>query len=184
MPATAILTSEQYLSLPEAFDQNGNRIKDELIGGEVVKMPPASHRHDRIKNRIKRLLDRHLDRNPQLAVESLVEMGAEVSGYDVFIPDVSIVKLDRCSEEDRVFRGAPDLAIEVVSPSDTPRRLKAKVDTYLLGGSETVWVVFPDSRSVMVYSPGSVHEPEGDQSIEHPLLRGFSTKVSEFFEPA
>jgi Uma2 family endonuclease len=61
MPATAILTSKQYLSLPEAFDQNGNRIKDELIGGEVVKMPPASHRHDRIKNRIKRLLDRHLD---------------------------------------------------------------------------------------------------------------------------
>ena len=184
MPATAILTSEQYLSLPEAFDQNGNRIKDELIGGEVVKMPPASHRHDRIKNRIKRLLDRHLDRNPQLAMESLVEMGAEVSRYDVFIPDVSLVKLDRCPEEERVFRGAPDLAIEVVSPSDTPTRLKAKVDTYLLGGSETVWVVFPDSRSVMVYSGDSVHELKGDQSIEHPLLPGFSTKVSEFFEPA
>jgi hypothetical protein len=40
MPATAILTSEQYLALPEEFDQNGNRIKDELSGGEVVKMPP------------------------------------------------------------------------------------------------------------------------------------------------
>src|ERR1700676_27947 len=132
MPATAILTSEQYLSLPEAFDPNGNRIKDELIGGEVVKMPPASHRHNRIKNRIKRLLDRYLDRNPQLAMESLVEMGAEVSRHDVFIPDVSLVKLDRCPEEERVFRGAPDLAIEVVSPSDTPTRLKAKVDTYLL----------------------------------------------------
>jgi Uma2 family endonuclease len=178
------LTSEQYLSLPEAFDQNGNRIKDELIGGGVVETLPASHRHDRIKNRIKRLLDRYLDKNPQLALESLVEMGAEVSRYDVFIPDVSLVELDRCPEEDRVFRGAPDLAIEVVPPSDTFTRLKAKVDTYLLGGSETVWVVFPDSRSVMVYSGGSVRELKGDELIEDLLLPGFSSPISAFFEPA
>ena len=52
MPATALLTSEQYLALPEEFDQNGNRIKGELIGGEVVKMPPPSQLHDWIKNRI------------------------------------------------------------------------------------------------------------------------------------
>ena len=79
MPATALLTSEQYLSLPEEFDQNGNRIKDELIGGEVVKIPPASNLHDRIKNRIKFLLDRYIDQNSLSALESLVEMGAVVS---------------------------------------------------------------------------------------------------------
>ena len=151
MPATALLTSEQYLSLPEEFDQNGNRIKDELIRGEVVKIPPALLRHDRIKNRINRLLIRHLDKNPQLAMESLVEMGTEVSKRDVFVPDVSLVKLDRCSEDERIFRGAPELAIEVVSPSDTSKRLKAKVDTYLQGGSNTVWVVSPESRSVTIY---------------------------------
>jgi Uma2 family endonuclease len=181
MPATAILTSDQYLALPDEFDQNGNRIKDELIGGEVVKMPPASQRHDRIKNRIKRLLDRHLDNNPHLAMESLVEMGAQVSQHDVFVPDVSLVKLDRCSEE-RIFRGAPDLAIEFVSPSDTVTRLKAKVDTYLQGGSNAVWVVFPDSRSVMIYSSGSVRELKGDQIIEDAILPGFSTPVSRFFD--
>jgi len=38
MPATALVTSEQYLALPDQFDQNGNRIKDELIGGEIVQM--------------------------------------------------------------------------------------------------------------------------------------------------
>src|SRR5580704_10301588 len=122
MPATAILTSEQYLSLPEEFDRNGNRIKDELIGGEVVKMPPPSERHDRIKNWINRLLIRHLDKNQHLAMESLVEMGTQVGQHDVFVPDVSLVKLDRCSEGERIFRGAPDLAIEVVSPSDTATR--------------------------------------------------------------
>jgi Uma2 family endonuclease len=182
MPATALLTSDQYLSLPEELDQNGNRIKDELIGGEVVKMPPPSHRHDRIKNRIKRLLDRHLDRNPHLAMESLVEMGAEVTKRDVFVPDVSLVKLDRCSEEERIFRGAPDLAVEVVSPSDTTKRLKAKVDTYLEGGANTVWVVFPESCSLRIYSGDSIRELKGDQTIEDPVLPGFSTPVSAFFE--
>jgi Uma2 family endonuclease len=182
MPATALLTSEQYLALPEEFDQNGNRIKDELSGGEVVKMPPPSQRHVRIKNRIKRLLDRHLDRNPHLAMESLVEMGAEVSKRDVFVPDVSLVKQDRCSEEERIFRGAPELAIEVVSPSDTTKRLKTKVDTYLRGGSNTVWVVFPDSRSVTIYSGDSIRELKGDQIIDDPRLPRFSMPVSSFFE--
>jgi Uma2 family endonuclease len=182
MPATALLTSEQYLALPDEFDQHGNRIKDELIGGEIVKMPPASHRHDRIKNRIKRLLDRHLDRNPHLTMESLVEMGAEVSKRDVFVPDVSLVRLDRCPEEERVFRGGPDLAIEVVSPSDTIKRLKAKVDTYLRGGSSTVWVVFPESRSVTIFCGDTVRELAGDQVIEDPLIPGFSTPVSSFFD--
>jgi Uma2 family endonuclease len=181
MPATALLTSEQYLALPEEFDQNGNRIKDELIGGEVVKMPPASLRLDRIKNRINRILIRHLDRHPELAMESLVEMGTEVGRRDVFVPDVSLVKLDRYSDE-RIFRGAPDLAIEVVSPSDTTKRLKVKVDTYLQGGSSTVWVVFPDSRSVMIYSGDSVRELKSDQIIDDPLLPGFSTPVSALFD--
>jgi Uma2 family endonuclease len=181
MPATAILTSEQYLSLPDEFDQNGNRIKDELIGGEVVKMPPASNLHDRIKNRIKFLLDRYIDQNSLSALESLVEIGAVVSKYDTFVPDVSVVSCKRFSGVDRVFRGAPDLAIEVVSPSDTVIRLKAKVDTYLQGGSNAVWVVFPESCSVTVYSGSSLRELKGDQMIEDPLLPGFSAPVSSFF---
>jgi Uma2 family endonuclease len=113
-------------------------------------------------------------------MESLVEMGTEVSRRDVFVPEVSLVKLDRYSDE-RIFRGAPDLAIEVVSPSDTTKRLKAKVDTYLRGGSSTVSVVFPDSRSVTIYS-GSNRELQGDQTVEDPVIPGFSTPVSAFFE--
>jgi Uma2 family endonuclease len=108
-------------------------------------------------------------------------MGSEVSRRDVFVPEVSLVKLDRCSEEERIFRGAPELAIEVVSPSDTTKRLKAKVDTYLRGGSSTVSVVFPDSRSVTIYS-GSNRELQGDQTVEDPVIPGFSTPVSAFFE--
>jgi len=182
MPATALLTSEQYLALPDEFDKSGNRVKDELIGGEVVRMPPASRIHDLIKNRINRILIRYIDANPQLRVDTLVEIGAEVSKVDVFIPDVSVVSKRRLSAKDRILHGAPEIAIEVASPTDTAKHLKSKVDAYLAGGSQTVWVVYPDAKSVMVHTYNSVRELKANQKIEDPLLPGFSTPVSAFFK--
>src|SRR5579864_4869398 len=104
MPATALLTSEQYLALPDEFDRNGNRIKDELIAGEIVRMPPASRIHDRIKNRINRILVRYLDAHPKVRLDTLVEIGTEVSKQDVFVPDVSVMSLQRLSGDERVFQ--------------------------------------------------------------------------------
>ena len=182
MPATALLTSEQYLALPDEFDKNGNRVKDELIGGEVVKVPPPSRIHDRIKNRINRILIRYLDANPQLCVDTLVEIGAEVTKLDVFIPDVSVFSIQRLSSDERIVRGAPELAIEVVSPHVKEKHLKRKVDSYLQGGSKTVWVVYQDAKSVIIHTADSVRELKADQKIEDPLLPGFSTPVSAFFE--
>ena len=79
MAATTLLTSDQFLALPEEFDQHGNRIKDELIGGEVVKMAFRSLLHDLIKNQINAVLLRYLDSRPELGLRSLVEIGTYVS---------------------------------------------------------------------------------------------------------
>ncbi len=182
MPATALVTSEQYLALPDEFDQNGNRIKDELIGGEIVKMPPASQLHNLIKNEIQFILAEFLKANRGLGLKSLVEIGFRLSKHDTCVPDVSVVKRDRLDVTARIFQGAPDLAVEVVSPSDTVSHLQAKVNVYLANGSASVWVVSPESKSVVVYRPGSMHELNGDQKIEDPLLPGFSAPVSSFFE--
>ena len=182
MPATALLTSEQYLALPDQYDKNGNRIKDELIAGEIVRMPPASHIHDLIKNRINELLIVYLLGRKQLGLKSLAEMGTEVGTNDTFVPDVCVVSRARLSPENRIFRGAPELAIEVVSPSDTAKHLKSKVDAYLANGSQSVWVVYPDSRSVVIYTPSSMRELKADEIIEDPLLPAFSTPVSAFFD--
>jgi Uma2 family endonuclease len=182
MAATTLLTSDQFLAMPEEFDQHGNRIKDELIGGEVVKMPPASLLHDLIKNRIHELLMDYLRANLQLGLKSLVEIGTLVSDADAFIPDVSVVKRSLLPGKTRVFQGSPDLAIEVVSPSDTAKHLERKVDVYLQGGAKSVWIVFPEARSVTVHTRESVRKLKADESITDPLLPGFSTPVSAFFE--
>jgi Uma2 family endonuclease len=146
MPTTALVTSERYLALPDEFDQNGNRIKDELIGGEIVKMPPASQLHDQIKNEINLILSDFLRANRQLCLKSFVEMGVRLDRLNTCVPDVIVIRRDRLDATGRIVNGAPELAIEVVSPSDTASHLKA------------------------------------DQNIEDPLLPGFSTPVSAFFE--
>ena len=182
MAATTLLTSDQFLALPEEFDQHGNRIKDELIGGEVVKMAFPSLPHDLIKNQINAMLLRYFDSRPELGLLSLVEIGTHVSDYDAFMPDVSVVKRSRLTGATRVFQGPPDLAIEVVSPTDTAKHLKRKVDAYLQGGAKSVWIVFPEARSVMVHTSDSVRELKGQQPITDPLLPGFSSPIAAFFE--
>jgi Uma2 family endonuclease len=182
MPAAAILTSDQYLSLPDEFDQNGNRIKDELIGGEVFKMPPSFELHNVVKSNILEALIPFTLSTPQLGLKVLSEMAYIVTERDTFVPDASVILRKRLSPRKQKYTaGAPELAIEVVSPTDKAVQLKAKVEKYLRGGSKTVWVVFPDSESVMVHSVDSLRELKDDQKIEDPLLPGFSVPVSQFF---
>ncbi len=184
MAAATLVTSEEFLALPDEFDQSGNRIKDELIAGEIVKMPPASRRHDVGKNRIARILSRYLDNSPQLGFDVLVEIAYKVSQYDTLAPDVSVVRTERLyAGESRLIEGAPDIAIEVISPTDTAGRVKRKIKAYLENGAASVWI-FYDDGSAMAHSASQLRELQGDQKLEDPLLPEFSVSVSSFFAPA
>ncbi len=81
--------------------------------------------------------------------------------------------------------GAPDLAVEIVSPSDSAGELEMKVSDYLRNGSSSVWVVYPDSKRVQVFRPdGSGRWYSEDSAIEEPqLLPGFSLLLHEIFGP-
>jgi Uma2 family endonuclease len=182
--ATTLLTSDQFLALPEELDEHGNRIKDELIGGEVVRMPPASLIHDLIKNRINEFLLVYLRANPSLGLRSLIEIGAQITSSDTFVPDVAVVNLSSLRSSRRIFEGAPEIAIEVVSPTDTAKHVKQQVHAYLKGGAKSVWVVYPEERSIEIYREGLIQELKADQAITDPLLPGFSSPVSSFFDLA
>jgi len=181
MSSTTLLTSTRFLAMPEEYDKNGNRIKDELIAGEVVRMSPPARIHDLIKNNICELLVQFLRSNPQLGFRSLVEIAFEVDSENTLTPDVSVVSRERLLLDDRVIRGAPEIAIEVVSPSDTAAHMKSKVNAYLRNGSQSAWVVYPDDRSVVLHSAAHSREFKGDLIIDDPLLPGFAAPVSEFF---
>ncbi len=180
MATATLVTSEQFQALPDRFDSSGNRIKEELIGGEVVPMASASKQHDWRKNRIARLLSRCLDASPHLGMDVFVEISYEVTEQDTFIPDVSVVRVERMSEPGRVMRRAPEIAIEVVSPSDTANDIQRKVNAYLANGAHSVWIFF-DEGSVMIHTADQVRAIKHNQLLEDPLLPGFSVPVSTFF---
>ena len=83
------------------------------------------------------------------------------------------------------FLGAPDLAVAIVSPSDTTDGLEMKVSDYLRNGSRSVWVVYPDSQRVQILRPDGTGRWYGEDSeIQEPeLLPGFSILLHEIFGP-
>jgi Uma2 family endonuclease len=81
-----------------------------------------------------------------------------------------------------MYRGAPDLALEVVSESESAADLRAKVRDYLEAGSKAVWLLYPDLRVVAVYTSHGVMELFSGQVLEAPeILPGFRASVDEFF---
>jgi Uma2 family endonuclease len=183
MAATTLLTSDQFLALPEEFDQYGNVIHRELINGEVVTLPHAAQRHDIIRGNILSALNVYLHTNKGLGLRALPDAEFVIAANDTFIPDCCLIAINRLSpEKHKYIQGAPELAIEVVSPSESAAYLRIKTEAYLSHGSHSVWIVFPEVRSVMVYHRDSLRELKDDQTITDPLMPSFSAPVSAFFE--
>ena len=180
---TALVTTAQFLAQPEQYDAHGNRIKDELIGGEIVLLAPPSRIHDLIKNRINQALVLFLAQHPSLGLLVNVEIAFAITDQDMFVPDVRVVRESRIREGTlRILTRAPEIAIEIVSPRDTAAHVKAKIAAYLGNGSQSVWVVYPDDRSALIHAAESVREVKGDQPLEDALLPGVSAPISRFFE--
>jgi Uma2 family endonuclease len=145
------LTAEDLWRMP------GGDVRRELVDGNVVEMSPASVLHGRIAGRIYRRLAEHAERLG--AGEALVgDVGfiLDLPGDPerVRAPDVAFVARERLGTERPArgfFRGAPDLAVEVLSPSETATDVQQKVRDYLEAGARLVWIVAPETRSTTVY---------------------------------
>lgn len=154
-----------------------------MISGELVETSPSFELHNVVKSNILEVLIAFVLAHPDLGLKVISEMAFVVTRSDTFVPDASVISKARLSPRKQKYTpGAPELAVEVVSPNDKVVHLNSKVDIYLPGGSKTVWMVFPDSRSVVIYSGDTSHELKGDHAIEDPLLPGFSAPVSRFFD--
>jgi Uma2 family endonuclease len=171
------MTVDEFYKLLESAEQ-----RLELIDGEVVEMPSGGPTHERVKSNLNRVLARWLDQHGagQVFNESEYRLDEHIS----LVPDLSVLNGERLKWNiDEQLRGAPDLAIEVVS-SETAERLQTKIRLYFKHGSKGVWSVFPRSRIVQINHPnGRIDTLEQDQNLEDPdVLPGFSTPVSAIFE--
>jgi Uma2 family endonuclease len=102
-------------------------------------------------------------------------------------PDAAFVVAERAAVQesrDGFFDGAPDLAVEVVSPSETEESIHAKVLDYLHAGTRLVWVIHPEAQTVTEYrSLSQIRVVTAEERLDgHDLLPGFSVAVMELFE--
>lgn len=157
----------------------------EVVGGELITMPPAKSLHSRIAHLVFKLIGRFLVEEAEL--ETFLEVGyvLSLSPLTVRQPDISVLRKDRvwATPPDSYFEGAPEIAIEIVSPSDGAEYLEGKVRDYLAAGAREVWVLYPKTKHVHIFCrTGEWRVLSETQIVESPeLLPGFSVKVSEFF---
>ncbi len=178
MPETRLVTAEDLLAMGE-----GRR---ELVAGRVVEMTPAGAEHGIVGTLIAVRLARHVEATGTGRVLAL-ETGFRISRDPdtVRAPDVAFIAAERLAGVDlrRYFPGAPDLAVEVVSPEDSFREVEAKARMWLEHGARLVWVVEPEDRVAFVYRPGRPREdvPPGGALSGDDVLPGLSIPLAECF---
>jgi Uma2 family endonuclease len=179
MATTALLTAEDIAEFPE--DERG-----ELIRGEWRPMVPPGFEHGETVLAIGSVL-RAWVRERGLGVVT-VESGYVLErGPDTVVgPDVAFVNPERVPSAEQYAKfgpTAPDLAVEVVSPSQSRRYVEEKVAIYLETGTRLVWVVHPLSRTVTAYAPDE--EPQtvtADGVLDGgEVLPGFRLPVKDIF---
>ena len=186
-----MFTQKTLLTADEFYDfccKKGGRY--ELVDGEVVELSPVNDEHSGIASNIDTAFNNYSRRHG--FGQAGVEAGYIVlSGPDtVRGPDVSfrLVPRDRRRQSAGFLSGAPDIAVEVVSPSNTTATVARKVREYLAAGSQRVWVVYSATRTasrrvIIHHADGRVITYTGDDVIaDEELLPGFSLPLAEIFE--
>lgn len=143
-----ITTADELLHMPD----DGKR--RELVLGEVREMTPAGHEHGRLAMSFAVPLATYV-REHDLGAVYAAETGFVLAKNPdtVRAPDAAFVARERLAAVGKgtgYFPGAPDLAVEVISPGDTYAEVEAKVDDWLAAGCRMVVVVSPRNRTLKV----------------------------------
>jgi len=167
--------------------QGGESARLELVRGEIVEMAPTGGLHGLVTMELSRLVANYV-REQGLGVVIAAETGfiLATNPDTVRAPDVAFIAKDRLPRPvpQRYFPLPPDLAVEVVSPSDVAQDVRRKVIDFLQAGTRLVWVVYPETQTVDVYRPGQdvrVVDAQGVLQGED-VLPGFELPLRALFK--
>jgi Uma2 family endonuclease len=175
----APLTLEEFAQLPD------DGVRHEISEGELITMWGPKSLHSRIIRKVFKAIETALEKSGY--GEAFPEAGYVLSSDPLTVrqPDVCVLSTERIqsSAPDDYFEGAPELAVEVVSPSDSAEDLEIKVEQYLQSGAKQVWVLYPKTKRIHVFQPDSqVRVLDETQTLDAAeLFPGFSVKVADLF---
>lgn len=177
-------TSQRPLTIEdfESFPDDGNRY--EIMGGMLSVSPSPTLRHQRIVGRIYAALQQYFDEigTGEVFVSPL---DVEFSNFDVVEPDVVVVLDANASikHEHRIV-GAPDVVVEVISPSSAMRDRVRKAALYAMNGVQEYWLVDPANETfdmLSLHRPDYVALAQSNKMIRSQLLAGFELDLERLF---
>ena len=180
-PARARLSAEDYIASPQSAH------KSDLIEGVFVMASPASVAHEDVQYFIGTTM-RNFVTAKQLGLVAGPNMAFRLSDDNVYQPDVSFLHQDRLHLAGEVYvYGAPDLAVEVISPSSRQYDAFEKRINYARAGVQEYWLVDPIERGVAIYTLEQdqfVRVPQADDLRRSSVLPGYWLRLEWVFPPA
>lgn len=175
-------TADELLALPD------DGIRRELVEGEIREMAPAGFEHSVVAANFATELNVYV-RKHKLGFVGTADPTFRLAGEPdtVRVPDVAFVRRERVEQSGGLTKsfltGAPDLAVEVVSPNDRHNEIRAKVREYLRAGTAMVIVVHTDDREVTVYRPdrAPLELSEADVIDGEDVVPGWKLPVGDIF---
>ncbi|MPZ23104.1 MAG: Uma2 family endonuclease [Dehalococcoidia bacterium] len=182
-----MVTARKLVTADELYAM-GDDQRFELIDGELIEMAPVGEPHGETLINLGSLLNRFVkERRLGKVVGGDIGVIVGRSPDTVLAPDVAFISTTRMrprGEAEGFLTSAPDLAVEILSPSNTSAEMAFKVSRYLAAGSRLVWVVDPKARTVVAYAPGReplVFSAEANLTADD-VLPGFTCRVAELFD--
>ena len=144
------MTNAEYLAMPD----DGKRY--ELREGILTEMPSATVIHALIVALLVQVLGSHI-RGRKLGYVMPDNLDFILNEGVILKPDVSFVAASRIEGGlPDYFHFAPDLAVEVLSPSNSASEISYKVNTFLRYGSRLIWIIDPAQKIVTIHEPGAM----------------------------
>ena len=180
--------STHPVTADELLHMQDDGFRYELVNGQLIRMPPPRVVHGVVAMRVGAALAEYVDRE-QSGLVLAAETGFQLTRNPdtVRAPDAAFVRRERIPSSglgDQYWPGAPDLAVEVLSPDDSRAEVGRKVREYLSTGTRLVWVVDPRSRTVTAHRPDSSAQviSEAGMLDGEDVLPGFRYPVARLFE--
>jgi Uma2 family endonuclease len=181
-----LYTANEFWEIAQSPENENKRL--ELVGGVIDEMPPSSPLNTIIAGRFIYYFNAHVMAN-DLGYVTTPDGGFALGPNDVRQPDAAFISKARVTKlPEKFFPVAPDLAVEVISPSETSRKVLDKVYAYLRAGTRLVWAVYPEDKLIDVYrlaEDQSVNvRPRrmGDILDGEDVLPGFKLAVQDVFK--
>jgi len=180
MRAQRLKTEDDLMALPD------DDMRHELVNGVIVAEPFPSLLHDRVRRHLERILEGFVLKRELGEIFGEVGFLLTRQPDTVRGPDLSFVRKERLAgiDYEKFFRGAPDLAVEILSPSNRRGEVRAKVADYLNAGCRLVWVIDPKKKTAVAYR--TLEMPRridaGGKLDGEDVLPGFEIPLASIFD--